>query len=549
MKVVGIDFKGIRGHDWRIYYVKEVVECDTNGIPTTVDAILDNPNNYRFKLLNISTHYRAISLMFYSEKQSRALPVTIGYVSDHERTLRGFLEDADELSSKLEKSKFDRDAIDRILNVKRGIGVFRIKPNYWIDADCHIKAILLGADDFKAYMTLIDASELINVAIPKNAKVVLLEVDRIIKASPTTIYELKTSDLRGKHVVFECVGDGFNVSVKKSLEKVALYLDPEVAMAVKSNPIDTIVQAEVFWYPLIPELKELNKHSILAVGILGSDKVPKSAIEPSGDLGKVLKVYAYIPKNRDVVIIEDKKIVSYVNPSKVTGELKDRLDELKEEITNEIVQRITSKPKIVRILPVIEPGKPTTIRIGGIVDSIKLKVKSKVENVAVNVKKLQELPKNVPKLNFKVYAYLEINVNISANNIEEATISFKVDKSWLRENGLKARDIVLMKFLNGRWIQLETSVVGEDDHYVYYEAKTTSFSIYAIATKTTSPTTVSTTQTVAKTTTSEITPTQTETTTVVGITTAKVATTQKTPGFELGITLICIAIALYLRKL
>ena len=98
-----------------------------------------------------------------------------------------------------------------------------------------------------------------------------------------------------------------------------------------------------------------------------------------------------------------------------------------------------------------------------------------------------ELPKNVPKLNVKVYAYLEINVSVSPDNIEEAMVSFKVDKEWLIKNGLKANNVVLMKFSNGRWVQLETSVVSEDSYYVYYEAKTQSFSIYAIATETTEP--------------------------------------------------------------
>lgn len=539
LEVVGIGFKSVEGYNWGVYYVKDVLECDTNGIPTTVDAILSSPSNYEFKLLNISTHYRAISFMFYSEKQSRALPVTVGYVSDHEKTLLGFLENEDKLASNLEKTNFDRQAIDKILNVRNGIGVFRIKPSYWIDADCYVKAILLGVNDFRAYMALINAKELNSIAIPENTKLILLEVDRNIKATPTTIYELKTSDLRGKQVVFECVGDGFNVSVKKTLEEASITLGSRVYEIVKHTPIDTIVQAEVFWYPPVPKLEELNKYSILAVGVLGSDIVPRSAVEPSGDLGKVLKVYAYVPRNRNVVIVESKKVVGNVNLLEVAGELKNRLNELKEKIKSETVQRITSRELTSRSktveVPTIEPGKPVTVEIGGIVNSIKLKVRNGVENAAISVKKLEELPR-VPKLNAKVYAYLEINVSVSASNIEKATISFKVDKSWLGENGLKAGDVVLMKFSNGRWIQLETKVVGEDSQYVYYEANTTSFSIYAIAAKTS--VTSNTTQTI---------PTQSSN--AVTKTTANSSANKKTPGFGAVITLTSLLFLVLRRKL
>jgi len=554
LKVIGIGSKGIRGYNWGIYYVKEIESCDTNGIPTTADAILSNPDQYKFKLLNISTHYRAISLMFYLEEQSKAIPITVGYVSDHEKTRVGFLENIEELAGKLEKSKkLDRDAVDQVLNIhKDRIGVFRIKPNYWIDADSYIKAILLSVDEFKMYMALINAQELNNIAIPKNAKMILLEVNRKIKAVPTTIFDIKTSEsLNGKHVVFECIGDGFNISVKKSLEKVAMTLNPEIAEVVKACPADTIVQAEVFWYPPVPKLSEFRNYIIPAVGALGSDKVSKDAVEPIGELGKVMKIYAYVPKNRDVVVIEGKEYVGYVDPSKIANNLMQRVNDVKENVKQEVIERITSKPRFKHILPVIDPEKLTVIRVGGIVDSIKLKVKNRVENAVVEVKKLGSL--QIPKPKGLVYAYIEINVSVESNNVESATISFKVSKSWLIENNVNKNEIVLMKYVNEKWITLDTKITGEDEYYVYYEAKTPSFSIYAIATKTAlakTPTTITTFTTITSYAyTSEITTTSVATTTTVTPShTTSATTTQKTPGFELVIALMCIAIALILRK-
>lgn len=74
------------------------------------------------------------------------------------------------------------------------------------------------------------------------------------------------------------------------------------------------------------------------------------------------------------------------------------------------------------------------------------------------------------------------NVNIwvgtggiaSSDNIENAVIGFRVEKAWLEKNGANASSLNLWHYDNV-WSKLDTQKIGEDDTYVYFEAKTPGF--------------------------------------------------------------------------
>ncbi len=65
---------------------------------------------------------------------------------------------------------------------------------------------------------------------------------------------------------------------------------------------------------------------------------------------------------------------------------------------------------------------------------------------------------------------------IETNRSVEAEISFKVPKE------LVTGSVVLMKY-NGSWYELPTEKTREDDDFIYYTARTTSFSVFAITIK------------------------------------------------------------------
>ncbi len=220
----------------------------------------------------------------------------------------------------------------------------------------------------------------------------------------------------------------------------------------------------------------------------------------------------------------------------------------------------------VHIMPVIEPEKPGIVEVcKAFVKELKIKVKKKIEDVIVEVKQLKELPKEITKPPGLVYVCIEIEVTAEPGTVEEGEITFNVSKEWLAENNIDKNSIVLMKYVDGQWIPLETRIIGEDDQHVYYVAKTPAFSIYAI---TAGAGKATTTPVEEKTPTEIETPTETpveekpsEKKTPAGVktpietpVTEEKPSVEKTPagkgapGFEVVVALIAGAVSLALRR-
>ncbi|HYN44489.1 MAG TPA: S-layer protein domain-containing protein [Candidatus Limnocylindrales bacterium] len=86
--------------------------------------------------------------------------------------------------------------------------------------------------------------------------------------------------------------------------------------------------------------------------------------------------------------------------------------------------------------------------------------------------------------NWLVYKNTNIWVGTSGfatpKNIKQGLIKFRVDNTWMSANGVSGSEIVLMKWDGSVWVTLETSESAKDDKYTYYEAKTQTFSSFAI---------------------------------------------------------------------
>ncbi len=421
------------------------------------------------------------------------------------------------------------------------IAIFRLKSAYWFDSEAYVKGLLLDVSDARMLLSLLPEN-LEKIAIPENTKILLIEIDKIPKAEFVNIEDIKRSpeEFAGKIVAFQAVGEGVNVSTNQILEKTlkkASATIPELApaaAAAEANPIEVLIQAEVRWYPVIPN----NRYQVIpAVGALSYEDVKRSPTEPVREAGKVSIIYGYVVTGErfgfehPVVVIQDKKFVRNVSPSEIKADIRDLIERIKERIKERVEGGIKvgtrlEKPKFFYILPVIESGTPVTIEVGKSVERLKLNTKERLENVFVEVRELTILPENVPKLSGKVYVYLEVEVSVETGETE-GEIEFKVSKDWLIKNDVDKSSIVLKKYVESEgWITLETRIIREDENYVYYAAKTPSFSLYAITTKESTA----------------------EVTTITGITTttqkAITTPTEKTPGFEviLGIAAITFAI-------
>ncbi|MPN28637.1 hypothetical protein SDC9_176080 [bioreactor metagenome] len=88
----------------------------------------------------------------------------------------------------------------------------------------------------------------------------------------------------------------------------------------------------------------------------------------------------------------------------------------------------------------------------------------------------------------EVYNYLNIWVGNGGygsdeNNLENATICFKVEKSWIQDKNISQSSIILNRYNNKTWNGLPTSYLKEDGKYLYFTAKTPGFSPFAVTGK------------------------------------------------------------------
>jgi len=83
-----------------------------------------------------------------------------------------------------------------------------------------------------------------------------------------------------------------------------------------------------------------------------------------------------------------------------------------------------------------------------------------------------------------VYKFVNIWIGTggfaSSKNLENATIDFKAEKSWMQDDSIDKSSIVLNRYNDTKWEQLKTSLIGEDDKYLYFTAETPGFSSFTI---------------------------------------------------------------------
>ncbi|WP_440946421.1 NosD domain-containing protein [Methanosarcina sp. T3] len=84
----------------------------------------------------------------------------------------------------------------------------------------------------------------------------------------------------------------------------------------------------------------------------------------------------------------------------------------------------------------------------------------------------------------KVYKNLNIWVGsggvVTPDSIGNASIQFKIEKAWIRDNNISLSTITLHRYNEGSWTALPATQVREDGAFYYFKAKTPGFSPFAI---------------------------------------------------------------------
>jgi PGF-pre-PGF domain-containing protein len=80
------------------------------------------------------------------------------------------------------------------------------------------------------------------------------------------------------------------------------------------------------------------------------------------------------------------------------------------------------------------------------------------------------------------YCYFNVTTtNLTASEIAQATIEFKVNKSWLNASSIDEATIILSRYSDHHWDALPTVKIGEDNTSLYFKAVTPGFSSFAIS--------------------------------------------------------------------
>ena len=137
----------------------------------------------------------------------------------------------------------------------------------------------------------------------------------------------------------------------------------------------------------------------------------------------------------------------------------------------------------------IIPGAATIMKdfdpeIG--IKQIQIEVNNEAQDVKIIVTKYDDKPAEVTKSKTgKVYQYIEIDAQNIENELEKATVRFRVRKTWLIDNNLDKEDIAVFKFdeSENEWEELTTTYIEEDSDYNYYDVELSSFSHFVISEK------------------------------------------------------------------
>jgi len=133
----------------------------------------------------------------------------------------------------------------------------------------------------------------------------------------------------------------------------------------------------------------------------------------------------------------------------------------------------------------INSGETASVEIenGDIgVTEVDFGVSQTVYGAWVKVEKTDSLPSSVSSFSGESYRFLHITTSstLKEDLLVSPTIKFKVEKTWLAENGLVKNEVALFHYDNNAWSKL-TTTVGEDDGIsVHYTAATPGFSYFVI---------------------------------------------------------------------
>ena len=132
-----------------------------------------------------------------------------------------------------------------------------------------------------------------------------------------------------------------------------------------------------------------------------------------------------------------------------------------------------------------ENGQETSIQAVSFTASTNLnQVKLSVSSYNGKPEEVEEIPDVAPETH-SVYKYLDIkltsnNTYVGETGIETMTFTFTIQKTWISENNIDKTTVEMLRFHDGAWQHLNTTLQGENDTSIVYEAETPGLSTFAV---------------------------------------------------------------------
>lgn len=122
------------------------------------------------------------------------------------------------------------------------------------------------------------------------------------------------------------------------------------------------------------------------------------------------------------------------------------------------------------------------------IDSVKLTPTTNLNEVKVTIIKLKDKSEEIvytSKKNTSIYTYLDIKLIANDTYVEEKDIQtlefkFKVKKAWIYNNKIDKATIKLIRYHDGEWQNLSTTLNTENETCIYYIAVSPGCSTFAV---------------------------------------------------------------------
>ena len=116
---------------------------------------------------------------------------------------------------------------------------------------------------------------------------------------------------------------------------------------------------------------------------------------------------------------------------------------------------------------------------------IRFDVSNSVRNARVTVSNDSERPSAVSEdYDNPVYSYVTINKsNVDDSSVSNVTIGFSVDEDFVSDNNASEDDVVLVRYVDGEWVETDVRLISSAGSTYSYEASSEGFGYYVITLK------------------------------------------------------------------